>query len=116
MPQMKLALLGRIDGPSVVPAQYVSMCRTYREAVRMAWQLRRVSGMTQRQLACEAELRVQHVTDYLNADDKPSRRDLPARDVPRFEAVVGNTLVSQWVAAQARLTVLEELQATKAAA
>jgi hypothetical protein len=33
-----------------------------------------------------------------------------------FEAVVGNSLVTQWVAAQQALTVLEEMQATRAAA
>jgi hypothetical protein len=82
----------------------------------MAWALRRVKSMTQRQLAAEAELYPQHVTDYLAEDDKPARRDLPADRVAQFEAVVGNTLVSQWLAAQSKLTVLEQLQATKVAA
>jgi hypothetical protein len=114
--QQKLSLLGRVNGPSVVPLQYVVRCKTYREAVRMAWGLRRVHHMTQQQLAAEAGLRAQLISDYLNPDDKPQRRDLPADRIAAFECVVGNSLVTQWLAARASLTVLEEMQATRAAA
>ena len=107
-------LMGRIDAPSVAPEQWVRMAKTYRDAVRISWQLKRVHYMTRQQLAAEAELYPQHITDYLHEDDKPSRRDLPASAVARFEAVVGNTLISQWLAAQSKLTVLEELTATRA--
>ena len=82
----------------------------------MAWSLRRVRNMTQRRLAEEAGLRAQLVTDYLNADDKPQRKSLPAERIARFEVAVGNSVVSQWLAAQAQLTVLEELQAGRLAA
>lgn len=109
-------LLGRLDGPSVCPASMVGMPKTYREAVRMCWALRRVKGMTQQTLAAEAGLYASHVSDFLNCDDKPNRRSLPAESISEFEAVCGNTLISQWLATRARLTVLEELQATKAAA
>lgn len=109
-------LMGRIDAPSVAPEQWVRLAKTYRQAVRIAWQLKRVHFMTRNQLASEAELYPQHVTDFLHEDDKPSRRSLPAEALPRFEAVVGNTLVSQWIARHAKLTVLEELTATKACA
>jgi hypothetical protein len=115
MDQREFPLMGRLDAPSAVPNQWIRAARTYRHAVRLAWQLRRVQGMTRQQLATEAELYPQHVTDYLSPDDKPSRRDLPAHKVAQFESVVGNTLVSQWLASQSRLTVLEELQATKVA-
>lgn len=114
MEQRQLALLGRLDGPSVVPSSYVKTCKTYRQAVRAAWQIRRVTYMTFTQLAAEANLYHQHVSDYLNPDDKPGRRDLPADRVREFEAVVGNTLVSQWLAANSRLTVLEQMQADRA--
>jgi hypothetical protein len=72
--------------------------------------------MTQRQLGIYAGLRAQLVSDYLNPDDKPERRDLPAERIHAFEAVCGNTLITQWLAARAKLTVLEEMQATRAAA
>lgn len=116
MPQRELPLLARLDGPSVVHPEMVAHCKTYRDAVRMAWQMRRVRNMTQRQLACEAGLRPQLVTDYLNQDDHPTRRDLPGQLIAAFESVVGNTCVSQWIAAQSHLTVLEEMQAARAAA
>jgi hypothetical protein len=116
MEQIALPLLGRVNGPSVAPLQYVVRCKTYREAVRMSWGLRRVHHMTQRSLACQAGLNPQHVTDYLNADDKPLRRNLPAERIADFEAVVGNTLVTQWLAARSSLTILEEMQATREAA
>lgn len=116
MQQTNLALMARLNGPAVVPVDLIRQCRTYRDVVRLGWQLRRVHHMTQRQLACEAGLRPQHVTDYLNADDKPTRRSLPAECIAAFEAVVGNTAVSQWLAWRATLTVLEEMQAMRAAA
>lgn len=116
VPQRELPLLARLDGPSTVHPDMVSHCKTYRESVRMCWQMRRVRNMTQRQLACEAGLRPQLVTDYLNQDDHPTRRDLPGQLIAAFESVVGNTCVSQWIAAQSRLTVLEEMQAVRSAA
>lgn len=112
----ELALLGRLEGPSVVPIQYVQRCRTYREAVRMSWALRRVKFMTLQQLAAEAGLYHQHVSDYLNPDDKPGRRDLPPEKLQGWNTGVGNTLVTQWLAARDHLTVLEEMQATRAVA
>jgi hypothetical protein len=116
MDQREFPLLGRLDAPSAAPSQWIRHAKTYRQAVRLAWQLRRVQAMTRQQLATEAELYPQHVTDYLADDDKPQRRDLPADKVAAFEAVVGNTVVSQWIASRSQLTVLEELQATKVAA
>lgn len=115
MEQLEFALLGRINGPAVAPTQYVNRCSTYREAVRLCWHLRRVRKMTHRQLAAEGEFHAQHVGDWLNPDDKPKRRNLPGNCIERFEAVAGNTLVTQWLASRAHLTLLEEMQATRAA-
>lgn len=114
--QKELALLGRLDAPSVAPMALVAMARTYRDAVRLAWQNRRVHFATQRQLAAETGIPPQHVSDYLHHDDAPTRRDLPGHRIPPFEGFVGNTIVSQWLAMQAQLTVLEELQAGRLAA
>ncbi len=111
-----LPLMGRLDAPSAAPAQLVAIARSYREAVRLAWQVKRVHNMTRRQLAAEGGLTFQHVTDYLHADDKPQRRSLPADRIAAFEAVVGNTIVSQWLATRSKLTVLEEMQASRLAA
>lgn len=116
MDQLEFPLLARMNAPSAVPPFYVGRCRTYREAVRICWALRRVHLMTQRQLAAEAGLRPQLVSDYLHRDDGAQRRDLPAELIAAFEAVAGNTMISQWLAGRSQLTVLEEMQAARAAA
>ena len=116
MQQKNLALIGRLDGPAVAPANVVAQAGTYRQAVRLSWAHRRVHFATLRQLAAETGMTAQHVTDYLHNDDKPTRRDLPGQWIAPFEAFVGNTIVTQWLAAQAHLTVLEQLQAERMAA
>lgn len=113
---MELPLLGRLDGPSVVHPHMVAMCDSYRAAVRLCWELRRVRRMTKAQLSAEAGLTPQHVSDYLADDDLPSRRSLPGDRVCEFEATCGNTAISQWHASRAKLTVIEEMQAMKVAA
>lgn len=114
--QLQLPLMGRLDGPSVVPTAYLKHVGSFRQAVRLCWTLRRVHYMTQMQLAAEAGLYSKHVSDYLAEDDKPGRRSLPADRVASFEAACGNSAVTQWLAARSQLTVLEQMQADRAAA
>jgi hypothetical protein len=116
MDQIEFPLMGRLDAPSVAPQQWVKAAKNYREAVRLSWRLRRVAYMTRQQLAAEADLYPQHVTDYLHEDDAPTRRSLPPQRIEEFEDLMGNTAISQWIAGRARLTVLEELQAERHAA
>jgi hypothetical protein len=116
MEQLEFPLLARVDGAHVVPAYYVKRCKTFREAVHMCWALRRVHLMTHRQLAAEAGLRPQLVSDYLHPDNQAFRRDLPGDRINAFQAVCGNTLVTQWLAMRDALTVLEEMQASRAVA
>lgn len=113
--QLELRLLCRLDAPSIVPAPIVRTARTYRQAVRLCRDLSPRKRMTLRALTEEAGLKPQHVSDYFNLDDGPRRRDLPGYAVAAVERVLGNTAVSQWHAMQAQLTVLEELQAARAA-
>lgn len=112
MTQLQLPLLGRLDAPSVVPDANVKACETYRDAVRLCWALRRVRAMTSLTLAEAAGFPANHRSDYLSDDD--SKRELPAKYIKAFEAVCGNTAISQWIARGAKLTVLEELQARAA--
>jgi hypothetical protein len=114
--QGEFPLLARMEGPAIVPAELMRTITTYRQACRLAWQLRRVRNMTFRQLAAEADLHYQHVTDYFHQDDMPRRRDLPAAKKDAVEAVLGNTAISQFLNRGARFTVLEELQANARAA
>jgi hypothetical protein len=115
--QREFPLLVRANAPSAAPVQWILHAKTYRQAVRLAWKFRSDQTMTRQQLATEGLLYPpQHVTDYLHEDDKPTRRDLPADASGCVRESVGNSIVSQWLAAQSCLTVLEEMQATRAVA
>lgn len=106
---MPLPLMGGVVQAQrlVLPPEVVMGLPSYRHACRMAWKLRS-PRMTQRTLAELAGLYASHVTDYFSA--RPERRELPARHVAAVERVIGNTLISQWLAQQSQLTVLEEMQ------
>lgn len=114
--QKELALLGRLDGPSVVPPGLLAHAKSYREAVRYCWSLRRAKNLRATDLGRDFGFTRQHVTDYLSDDDAPTRRSLPAERIAEFEAICGNCFVTQWLASRQRLTVLEELQAQRVAA
>jgi len=53
---------------------------------------------------------------YFSAQPRPKSRDLPAEKIAPTERVLRNTIISQWIAQQSKLTVLEELQAARRAA
>lgn len=114
MNQMQLPLLCRLDAPAVVPPSAIAQCKTYRDAVRLCWNLRRVRNMTQARVAEEAGLYAPHVSCYLH--DGPRQRDLPGNAVRAFEWVCGNTAISQWHNVGAKLTVVEEMSLLRAAA
>ena len=111
--QLQLRLFGRIDAPSVVPAVEVAKIRSYREACIACWVNRRVMGMTQATLAELTGMRPSHISDYLCTDSQDKRgddrREMPAKYLTAFEVAAGNTFVTQWLAMQSKLTVLESL-------
>jgi hypothetical protein len=109
----ELPLLARIDGPSVVHPEAIAELETYRDAVRYCFMYRRTTGMCRKRIAELAGMPQQHIGEYLSVD--PGKRDMPAKYITEFEAVCGNSAVSQWIALQAKLTVLEEMQARRAA-
>lgn len=95
----------------VVPPEVVMGLKSYRHACRLAWKLRH-PRITQRTLAeLVPGLYQSHVSDYFALRD--GRRELPARHVGTVEAVLGNTVISQWLCQQSKLTVLEEMQAAR---
>jgi hypothetical protein len=114
MEQIQLPLLCRLDAPSVVPPHLVVQCKTYREAVRLCWDLRKARDMTKAILAMRAGLYAPHVTCYLEETKLP--RDLPGHAVKAFEAACNNTAITQWHNLNAKLTCVEELQAMRAIA
>lgn len=109
----ELALMGGVVQAQrlVVPAQVVMGIRSYRHACRLAWKLRAVRNLTRRTLAEQTTLYTSHVSDYFSVHE--NRRELPARHIAEVERVLGNTVISQWLAQQSHLTVLEEMQAER---
>lgn len=111
--QAHLPLMGGVVQPQrlVVPPEVVMGVRTYRHACRLAWKLRFVRNLTRRTLAEVAGLYTSHVSDYFSVHD--NRRELPAKHIAAVEAVLGNAVISQYLAQQSKLTVLEEMQAAR---
>jgi len=97
-----------------VPPEVVMRISSYRDACRLAWRVAfKLHNITKRTLAQSAGLYASHVTEYFSAHPKPKSRDLPAKYIAAVERVLGNTIISQWLAQQSKLTVLEELQAAR---
>lgn len=107
----RITLMPRLEGPSVVPHSLIAKARSYREAVLIAWHNRRVTNLTKSGLCERTGMRASHVADYLSEREFDERgkemRDMPAKYLPAFEAAVGNSFASQWLAMQSQLTVLE---------
>ncbi|WP_241171072.1 helix-turn-helix domain-containing protein [Burkholderia gladioli] len=102
-----------------VPQSSLAECRSFRDAVCLAWELRAQRGMTQRTLAEQLDIPASHLSNMLNREaadrhGKP-RQDLPAKHIAEFERVVGNRAVSQYLARTAMLTLMEEVIDARAA-
>lgn len=110
MQQLGLPMLTVYEGPRLVEPELVASCATYRQAVRACWMNRTRQSLKPRGLAEEINGYASHVTDYLNADDKPHRRDLPAKKINDFEIACGNRLITQWIARQAHLAVVHDAE------
>lgn len=109
----ELALMGGVVQAQrlVVPPQVVMGIQSYRHACRLAWKLRVIRNMTQRTFAELTGTYTSHVSDYFSVHE--NKRELPARHIAVAERALGNTVISQWIAQQSKLTVLEELQAER---
>lgn len=91
-----------------VPEAQVRACRTYRDAVLLAWDHRSRKSLTRRALAEECGLYAPHVSSYLHPDplDAKScpRLDLPADCIEAFEEAVSNHAIRQYLNYLGRLT------------
>jgi hypothetical protein len=111
--QLRLPMLTQYSGPQLVNPEVVRAAATYRLAVLGCWNLRIRRKMTRRLLAEETGMLPSHLTDYL-ADDA-DRRDMPAKYIQAMEVACGNRFISQWLAMQANLTILEQYLHRRAA-
>jgi hypothetical protein len=107
--------LQRHDDLVFLPDELIAQCKTYRDACLLAWEWRRVKGLTKLTLAEEAGLRHNLVTDYFNeeATDRhgKKRRELPGHAVADVEEVLGNHAISQWNAMRKGRGFIERLAA-----
>lgn len=99
-------MLTYYEGPRLVGVEQLGQVNTYREAVRLCWQQRTRRNLSARALAEEAGLYSSHLSDYLSALE--TKRELPAKHIAAFEVACGNRAITQWLAAQANLTILEQ--------
>jgi hypothetical protein len=106
---------GVINAPAFLPQEEIAKCLTYREAVRLSWAHRRDKGLLKRTLAERINSYAPHVTDYLNGDDLPKRRDLPAEKLAAWACAVGNFGVQQWLEMDAHRELLRQAQERQAA-
>lgn len=104
--QLTLPMLTYYQGPRLISAEVMAAVMTYRDAVRVCWDLRTRRHMTHRVLAEEAVLYASHISDYLSEHE--NKRELPAKHIAAFEVACGNRAISQWLATQANLTILEQ--------
>ena len=112
--QMQLPMLTVYEGPRLVAPVVVEACKTYREAVKTCWSLKTRTRLTKAQMAEETGCYPSHITDYLS--EKESTRNLPAERIAAFEVSCGNRVITQWLAAQAQVTILETFIQARAAA
>lgn len=115
MSQLALNLMCRHEGPAIVPPFAIENLGSYRDAVRLCWDLRRdVAEGAKSACARHIGAHVSHMSDYLS--DEQCKRDMPAKFIKGFEVWSGNTAISQYIAHLALLTVLEEIQTMRRAA
>lgn len=111
--QMQLPMLTYYEGPTLVEPGSLRAIRSYRQAVQTCWLLRKRRSLKLSSLAEEAGLYASHVSDYLSTDEQ--KRELPAKHISAFEEACGNRCITQWLTAQAQLTILETFVARRAA-
>ncbi|MFM0503927.1 hypothetical protein [Paraburkholderia caffeinilytica] len=109
----------RAEQPALAPIDSVAECESFRDAVRLGWELRRIQNMTRSSLAERIGAYASHVSDYMHPDDQKARRNLPADLIDDFEWAAGNRAVTQYLLYKAgielTLTIMEEVIAQRAA-
>lgn len=110
MKQTRLRYAGNPVMERLAPPWAVRLCKSYREACRLAWMLRRTPNLTRISLATAVGLPNTRISDFLSPDDSGKKRDLPASRIAPFGVALGCTAVSQWMTWRGEVTVIEELK------
>lgn len=104
--------------PAFLPDHKIASCKTFRDAVCLAWDERSTKGMTRERLGELCALLPQHLSDYFaRTDSNPKgqrRRSLPAEKICDVESHLGNRAITQYLVRQAQLTLMEEMLAQRA--
>lgn len=94
-----------------LPDEQIAACKSYRDAVWLAWQNRTRTRMTKSILADLCGLYVQHVSNFVNPDPKDCRgnrrAELPVDAVQDFQRAVGNEAISQYFARLGAVALIE---------
>jgi hypothetical protein len=110
---------GMAKEPQWVETVVIQQIASYREACRLCWDQRRIKGLTLAMLASISDLYASHVTDYFHKEDQDKkgrrRRMLPAEQVAVVESILGNHAITQWLAGQKKLTIMERIISKRAA-
>lgn len=89
----------------------IEQCKTYRDAVHMAWECRANPHLSQRTLADTTGIYAPHLSQILHSEpvDRKgkARMNLQASDIDAFERAVGNHIVRQFLMKQAQLRIAE---------
>jgi len=115
MAQMNLPMLTVYEGPKFVADEVIAGIKTYREAVQKSFELRTRTRMSNALIAEEVGCCASHIGDYVTAQGRKIPRNLPAEFINAWDISMGNRVVTQWMNAQAQLTILEALIQRKAA-
>ena len=94
----------------IVPPEVIMGIKSWRYACRLAWKLRN-PRITQRTFAEITGCYPSHVSDYFSVH--AHRRELPAKQAGAACLALGNTVLIQYLAQEAHVTLLEEMQAAR---
>jgi len=117
--QREIPIVGAVSEASFASKAVISGFKSYREAVQWCWQNRPCHGMTEQEdqslCARVLGLHAPHMSRCLNPNTKAPMK-LDPDMLPAFESYTGWRAASQYLAACANLTFIEELMEERKAA
>ena len=116
--QREIRIFGSLQKASWVPVEVVDRWQSYREAVVWCWANRPFHGLAepddQALFARHAGVHAPHMSRYVSEFSK-APMELKPDLIPAFEAYTGWRGVTQYLAKQSTVTIMEQVIAEKAA-